>query len=91
MNWVLIIVLLTLALCVIHGYCKGFLRIVYSLVAWLLALVFFVCLILIRLMVSGSWLVEGQFFLLLLIIYNRNDFERWDWRVDEREGPHTKL
>lgn len=40
MNWVLIIVLLTLALCVIHGYCKGFLRIVYSLVAWLLALVF---------------------------------------------------
>lgn len=55
------------------------------------ALVLFVCLILIRLMVSGSWLVEGQFFLLLLIIYNRNDFERWDWRVDEREGPHTKL
>lgn len=40
MNWVLIIVLLTLALCVIHGYCKGFLRIVYSLIAWLLALVF---------------------------------------------------
>lgn len=40
MNWVLIIVLLTLGLCVIHGYCRGFLRIVYSLVAWLLALVF---------------------------------------------------
>ncbi|MBP3488653.1 MAG: CvpA family protein [Roseburia sp.] len=40
MNWVLVIVLLTLALCVIHGYCRGFLRIAYSLVAWLIALAF---------------------------------------------------
>lgn len=40
MNWVLIIVLLTLAFGVLHGYHKGFLRIAYSLVAWLLALAF---------------------------------------------------
>lgn len=40
MNWVLLIVLLTLAISVIHGYRKGFLRIVYSLVSWILVLIF---------------------------------------------------
>lgn len=40
MNWVLIIVLLIIVICVIHGYSKGFLRIAYSLVAWLIALAF---------------------------------------------------
>lgn len=40
MNWVLIIVLLTLAFGILHGYHKGFLRIAYSLVAWLIALAF---------------------------------------------------
>lgn len=40
MNWILLLVLLTLVLSVIHGYWKGFLRIVYSLVSWILVLVF---------------------------------------------------
>lgn len=40
MNWVLILVLLTLAFSVIEGYRKGFLRIVYSLVSWIIVLVF---------------------------------------------------
>lgn len=40
MNWVLVVVLLIIVLSVIRGYRKGFLHIVYSLVAWLLALVF---------------------------------------------------
>lgn len=40
MNWVLILVLLVLACCAIYGYTKGFLRIVFSLVAWVIVLVF---------------------------------------------------
>lgn len=40
MNWVLIIVLLILVVCVIHGYSRGFLRIAYSLIAWIVAMVF---------------------------------------------------
>lgn len=40
MNWVLILVLLTLIFSVIEGYRKGLLRIVYSLVSWILVLVF---------------------------------------------------
>ncbi|MFR4353037.1 MAG: CvpA family protein [Roseburia sp.] len=38
MNWVLIIVLLVLAISVWRGYHRGFLRIVYSLVSWLIVL-----------------------------------------------------
>lgn len=40
MNWVLIIVLLTLLISVIEGYRKGFLRIVYSLISWVIVLIF---------------------------------------------------
>lgn len=40
MNWVLIIVMLTLIFSVIEGYRKGLLRIVYSLVSWIIVLVF---------------------------------------------------
>lgn len=40
MNWVLIVVLSVLALCALIGYRKGLLRIVYSLVSWILILVF---------------------------------------------------
>lgn len=40
MNWVLMLVLLVLACCAIYGYTKGFLRIVFSLVAWVIVLVF---------------------------------------------------
>lgn len=40
MNWVLILVLVILAYNVIRGYHKGFLRIVYSLVAWIVVLAF---------------------------------------------------
>lgn len=39
MNWVLILVLLMLVFSVIEGYRKGFLRIIYSLVAWIIVLV----------------------------------------------------
>ena len=42
MNWVLIAVLLVMAFFIVRGYRKGFLHIVYSLVAWLIALVFVV-------------------------------------------------
>lgn len=40
MNWVLILVLLTLIFSLIEGYRKGFLRIIYSLVSWIIVLVF---------------------------------------------------
>lgn len=40
MNWVLIVVLSVLALCAWMGYRKGLLRMVYSLVSWILILVF---------------------------------------------------
>lgn len=38
MNWLLIVVLCVLALCAAFGYYKGFLRIVYSLVSWVIIL-----------------------------------------------------
>lgn len=38
MNWVLMLVLLVLVCCAIYGYTKGFLRIVFSLVAWVIVL-----------------------------------------------------
>ena len=40
MNWVLILVIAVLAGYTIAGYVKGFLKIVYSLISWLLMLVF---------------------------------------------------
>lgn len=40
MNWVLIAVLLVLAISAVVGYSKGLLRIAYSMVAWILVLVF---------------------------------------------------
>ena len=40
MNWALMLVLLVLVCCAIYGYTKGFLRIVFSLVAWVIVLVF---------------------------------------------------
>lgn len=40
MNWVLIIVLLVLAICIISGYIKGALRMAYSLVSWIIVLAF---------------------------------------------------
>ena len=40
MNWVFISVLVVLVVSVIRGYRKGFLRIAYSLIAWMLMLVF---------------------------------------------------
>ncbi len=40
MNWVLILVIVVLAGYTIAGYSKGFLKIVYSLISWLLILVF---------------------------------------------------
>ena len=36
MNWLLIIVVLLLALCVVNGYHKGFLRMMYSMVSWVI-------------------------------------------------------
>ena len=36
MNWLLIIVVLLLALCVVNGYRKGFLRMMYSMVSWVI-------------------------------------------------------
>lgn len=38
MNWVLLLVLLILGYNIIRGYRKGFLRIVYSLVSWVIVL-----------------------------------------------------
>lgn len=40
MNWVFISVLVVLVVSVIRGYRKGFLRIAYSLIAWMLMMVF---------------------------------------------------
>lgn len=40
MNWILILVLLIMVFSIIRGYRKGFLHIVYSLIAWLIALLF---------------------------------------------------
>lgn len=40
MNWILILVLLVLVLSIMNGYRRGFLRIVYSLVSWVIVLVF---------------------------------------------------
>lgn len=40
MNWVFIIVLLVLVLGMVGGYYKGLLRIVYSLVSWIIVLIF---------------------------------------------------
>lgn len=40
MNWVLILVLLVLAFSIAQGYRKGLLRIIYSLVSWIIVLVF---------------------------------------------------
>lgn len=40
MNWVLLLVIIVLAGTIINGYCKGFLRIIYSLVAWIVVLAF---------------------------------------------------
>lgn len=42
MNWVLIAVLIILAVSAIAGYCKGMLRIVYSMIAWIIVLAFVV-------------------------------------------------
>ncbi len=42
MNWVLVAVLTILAVSAIIGYCKGMLRIIYSMVAWIAVLVFVV-------------------------------------------------
>lgn len=43
MNWVLILVLAILAGYTLTGFAKGFLKIVYSLVSWIIILVFVVC------------------------------------------------
>ena len=40
MNWVLLLVLLILGYNIIRGYRKGFLRIVYSLLSWVIVLTF---------------------------------------------------
>ncbi len=40
MNWLLIVVVVLMAACMAHGYWRGFLRIAYSLVAWLLIFAF---------------------------------------------------
>lgn len=40
MNWLLVVVLAVIALCIMNGYHKGFLRMVYSLVSWIVVLVF---------------------------------------------------
>lgn len=39
MNWLLIIVVLVLALSILNGYRKGFLKIIYSMVSWIVMLV----------------------------------------------------
>ena len=38
MNWVLVLVLLTLAGCIVSGYHRGLLRMVYSFVSWIIVL-----------------------------------------------------
>ena len=43
MNWVLIVVLLIFAYCLIRGYQKGLLRILYSMVSWILIFVIVSC------------------------------------------------
>lgn len=43
MNWVLIVVLAILAGYTLTGFAKGFLKIVYSLVSWIVILVFIIC------------------------------------------------
>ncbi len=43
LNWVLILVVAILAGYTLTGYAKGFLKIVYSLVSWIVILVFVVC------------------------------------------------
>ncbi len=40
MNWLLIIVVIFLAFCIMNGYRKGFLRMMYSMVSWIIMLVF---------------------------------------------------
>lgn len=40
MNWLLIIVILVLAANIVWGFSKGFLRVVYSMLAWIVILVF---------------------------------------------------
>lgn len=40
MNWILILVLVVLAISIIEGYRKGLLRIIYSLVSWIIVFVF---------------------------------------------------
>jgi hypothetical protein len=40
MNWLLMIVLAVLAFCIYNGYRRGFLRMIYSLVSWMLVLAF---------------------------------------------------
>lgn len=40
MNWILILVLVVLAISIIEGYRKGLLRIIYSLVSWVIVFVF---------------------------------------------------
>lgn len=40
MNWLLILVVLILAGNVVWGFCKGFLRVLYSMIAWIVILVF---------------------------------------------------
>ena len=40
MNWLLIVILVVLIACIAHGYWQGFLRIAYSLVAWILIFAF---------------------------------------------------
>lgn len=40
MNWLVIVVLAVLVLSVLNGYNKGFLRMIYSLVSWIIVLVF---------------------------------------------------
>jgi len=43
MNWVLILVIAILAGYTLTGYAKGFLKIIYSLVSWVVILVFVIC------------------------------------------------
>ena len=40
MNWLMIIVVTFLALCILNGYRKGFLRMMYSMVSWIIMIVF---------------------------------------------------
>lgn len=40
MNWLLILVILILAGNIVWGFCKGFLRVIYSMLAWIAILIF---------------------------------------------------